>query len=112
LNKFEDDSYVEILLNGLNKVHLIEIDNENQNVTEFTLSDITFWYLSSIFIPKELVSNHPDLCGTWIIPYEVLESMLRFNWDLPDNFGVAVFEIHFRIILIQKIQICAIIILI
>jgi hypothetical protein len=54
----------------------MEIENENQNVTEFTLTDITLRYLSSNFIPKDLVSNHPDLRETWIIPSEVRESIL------------------------------------
>lgn len=55
--KIEDDSYVEILPSGLNRIHLIEIDESKTNAVEIVLDQFPFWFLSSYFIPSDFVEK-------------------------------------------------------
>jgi hypothetical protein len=67
------------------------------------LNLIFHFSLVFFFVSSDLVLNHPDLCGTWIIPYEVLGSLLKLNWELLDNFKVAKFDNYFYLKSSKKI---------
>lgn len=94
LERFGGDSWVEHLSNGLDRTHLIQI-HPNGNYLRIVINDYPFWRLGFLLTPIKIIPNDEFSCGTWIIPYEALTSMLRLNWDLLDNFRVWDFEVKF-----------------
>ena len=83
------------LFNGLDRVRFITWTNENDIKTEF-FDLYPFHYLHSIFRPddKTFISNHQDMCGYYMMPYDSLNMMNKKTWSNLDNFHVA--DINFE----------------
>lgn len=96
-NADEIDANVTTNSDGTNDITFIEA-KKDRSTDILTIQGYPFWALHTLFRPKDeiFVSNDPNGCGYWMLPYHTIETMSRINWDFLDNFRVFDFKVKFE----------------